>query len=153
MGWLVVLVLVAGFTAAHTDDVLEHGREIVDADTPCSELSSEQLEAVGDYFMEQMHPGTAHERMDEMMGGEGSDSLRQAHISMAQNLYCDDEQGSGMMHGGAMMHRESFEQCTEDSCPHEDQRRWYSPSWSLYGWGFLLIAATSVGVVALRRKH
>jgi len=65
----------------------------------CDDLTENQLEILGDYYMEQMHPGEAHERMDEMMGGEGSDSLREMHINMGQAFYCGehDEMGSGMM--------------------------------------------------------
>src|SRR3989344_9516564 len=51
--------------------------------------------------MEQMHPGEAHEMMDQMMGGEGSESLRQVHINMAKRLYCNE--GVGGMMGGGMM--------------------------------------------------
>ena len=51
--------------------------------------------------MEQMHPGEQHELMDKMMGGEGSESLRQAHIFMARRWYCGDAVGMGMM--GMMM--------------------------------------------------
>ena len=52
--------------------------------------------------MEQMHPGEAHELMDEMMGGEGSDSLKQMHIQMAKRLYCNEDV-SGMMGSGGMV--------------------------------------------------
>src|SRR3989344_4038291 len=64
-------------------------------------LTDEQLEAMGDYYMEQMHPGEAHEMMDQMMGGEGSDTLKQMHIQMAKRLYCNEDVG-GMMGGGMM---------------------------------------------------
>jgi len=48
-----------------------------------------------------MHPGEAHEMMDQMMGGEGSESLKQAHINIARRIYCNENVG-GMM-GGNMM--------------------------------------------------
>lgn len=67
----------------------------------CEELTNEEFERVGDAVMESMHPGEAHERMDEMMGGEGSESLRQMHVQMGKRyLNCDstDSVGSiGMM--------------------------------------------------------
>jgi len=65
-------------------------------------LTEEQLEAIGDYYMEQMHPGEAHELMDKMMGGEGSESLRQMHVTMAKRLYCNEDAG-GMMGSGQTM--------------------------------------------------
>ena len=52
-------------------------------------------------FRSQMHPGEAHEMMDQMMGGEGSESLKQVHINMAKRLYCNEDVG-GMMGGGMM---------------------------------------------------
>ncbi|MBI2655341.1 hypothetical protein HYX06_02860 [Candidatus Woesearchaeota archaeon] len=87
--YLAIFILVIGIAAADTEDFAE-AKQIIDAKTPCSKLSEPQLEALGDYFMEQMHPGEAHEAMDKIMGGEGSESLRLTHISMAKRLYCND---------------------------------------------------------------
>jgi len=80
---------------AHEEEIAT-GKALVEKKIPCEQLSEEQLEAIGDYEMEQMHPGEAHEQMDEMMGGEGSDSLKQMHIMMAKRLYCQENSG-GMM--------------------------------------------------------
>ena len=77
---------------------------IITAKTPCGQLSEEQLELVGDYYMEKMHPGEAHELMEQMMGGEGSAQLKQMHIAMAKRLYCGEQANAysmGMM-GGMM---------------------------------------------------
>ena len=43
--------------------------------------------------------------MDNMMGGEGSESLKQVHINMAKRLYCNENVyiGYGMMGPGGMM--------------------------------------------------
>ncbi len=93
ISYLMIFVLVIGIAAADNDDFAE-AEKIIDAKTPCSKLSEPQLETLGDYFMEQMHPGEAHELMDKMMGGEGSESLRLMHISMAKRLYCNDVGGA-----------------------------------------------------------
>ncbi len=87
------------------DSEIEEGKNLVESKISCDKLSNEQLEAIGEYYMEQMHPGAAHEIMDNMMGGEGSASLKQVHINMAKRLYCNDNIyiGYGMMGSGGMM--------------------------------------------------
>ena len=87
------------------DSEIEEGKKLVESKMSCDKLSNEQLEAIGDYYMEQMHPGEAHEIMDNMMGGEGSESLKQVHIKMAKRLYCNENVyiGYGMMGSGGMM--------------------------------------------------
>ena len=77
---------------------------LISENTACDDLTDEQLEMIGDYYMEQMHPGEAHEYMDRMMGGEGSESLKRIHISMAYRLYCGNTAygGYGMMNWGMM---------------------------------------------------
>ena len=80
-------------------------KSLIDSGVSCSELTNEQLEEIGDYYMEQMHPGEAHEIMDNMMGGEGSESMKKVHINMARRLYCNENVyiGYGMMGSGGMM--------------------------------------------------
>jgi hypothetical protein len=99
---LLILIVMNIITA--DDGHPEHGdfeqaEAIINAEIPCDSLSEEQLELLGDYYMEQMHPGEAHTLMDEMMGGEGSESLKAMHIRMAQSLYCGE---GGMMDSGMM---------------------------------------------------
>ena len=53
-------------------------------DLDCTKVSDSQFETLGDAYMEVIHPGAAHEYMDQMMGGEGSASLQQAHIAMGR---------------------------------------------------------------------
>ena len=97
---IVVLVLNISLALAHEHNFTET-KQLIDSGIGCDTLTDEQFEAIGDYYMEQMHPGEAHEMMDKMMGGEGSDSLRQVHINMAKRLYCNEDIG-GMMGSGSM---------------------------------------------------
>ena len=95
-----MLLLSVSLVSAHEHD-FDETKQLIDSGIGCDKLTDEQLESIGDYYMEQMHPGEAHEMMDQMMGGEGSESLRQVHINMAKRLYCNEDIG-GMMGGGMM---------------------------------------------------
>ena len=95
-----MLLLSVSLVFAHEHDFNET-KQIINSGISCDKLTDEQLESIGDYYMEQMHPGEAHEIMDNMMGGEGSASLKQVHINMAKRLYCNEDVG-GMMGGGMM---------------------------------------------------
>ena len=102
--YILIFVLSIGIVYSVADEFAE-AKKIIDAKTPCAQLSEKQFETVGDYLMEQMHPGQAHEVMDKMMGGEGSESLRLMHIAIAKRLYCNDISDAvnyGMMGYGMM---------------------------------------------------
>jgi len=96
-----ILLLNINLIFAHEHN-FDETKQLIDSGISCNSLTDEQLESIGDYYMEQMHPGEAHEMMDQMMGGEGSDSLKQMHIQMAKRLYCNEDVG-GMMGSGGMM--------------------------------------------------
>ncbi len=98
------------FILASEEEIFEEAEKIIQDKISCNELSDYQLEILGDYFMEQMHPGELHEIMDERMGGEGSENLRQVHINMGKMFYCGEQTAMpmGMMNmmmgrGGGMM--------------------------------------------------
>jgi hypothetical protein len=85
----------------------------------CAQVTDEQFEELGDAYMELIHPGEAHKVMDAMMGGEGSTSLRQAHINMGRSsLGCWSDyrsgtvfmpmSGYGMMNGFGVMHSDTM---------------------------------------------
>lgn len=101
--YFLVFAFAAGIAYSNADEFAE-AKILVNAQTPCSSLNESQLEAIGDYYMEQLHPGQAHKYMEQMMGSEGSESLRLAHIAMAERLYCNDSSGyaNGMMGYGMM---------------------------------------------------
>ncbi|MDE2312415.1 MAG: hypothetical protein KGJ93_05015 [Patescibacteria group bacterium] len=53
----------------------------------CGKVSDDQFEKLGDAYMSVMLPNTQqHQVMDNMMGGEGSATLRQAHINMGRSF-------------------------------------------------------------------
>lgn len=106
--WMVVAVTLVMSVVAHSEDEFGAAEELIQQKISCSEITNDQLELIGDYYMEQMHPGGAHEQMDAFLGGEGSDNLRQMHILLAKNFYCGDHQGMtpammSMMMGRGMM--------------------------------------------------
>lgn len=101
---LPAFVLANGDHGLSVDDVLTEimASQNVDeaASINCQEVTSEQFEDLGDSVMGAIHPDEQqHEFMDQMMGGEGSESLRAMHVIMGENyLGC----GTGVMGGGMM---------------------------------------------------
>src|SRR3989344_7358511 len=90
-----ILFLAAGFASAVSQEELNEAKSLIDSKADCKSLSNDQLEIIGEYYMEQMHPGEAHEIMHKMMGlEEGSETEEQFHRNMAKTLYCDE---SGIM--------------------------------------------------------
>lgn len=74
------------------------------SDVNCTDLGEEDFELLGDKVMETYHPGSEHEVMDRMMGGEGSESLKQMHINMGKSyLSCYSESGKEVRNMGYMM--------------------------------------------------
>lgn len=142
-----IFVLAIGIVYAHEQESFEAAKQIIDAKAECSSLTDEQLEAVGEYYMEQMHPGEAHELMDQMMGGEGSESLRQMHIQMARNIYCGEKSYGtmpmmNMMGSGGMMNMMS----NFMGYGNNYGMMGYGGLWSLWGLFWLLIW---LGILAL----
>ncbi len=107
--------------------IFKQAQEIINSKISCDELSYDQLEILGDYYMEQIHPGEAHERMDAMMGGEGSESLRQVHINMGINFYCrnslDYYRGNTGMMGGGMMSNNMMNSITGRAYYYDNQNK------------------------------
>ncbi len=101
---LVPLIILSSIALADTED-FEEAEKLIKERISCEQLNDEQLEALGDYFMEQMHPGEFHEIMDERMGREGSATLKQVHINIARRFYCGDSRAMSSMMMNTMMGR------------------------------------------------
>ncbi|MFH1256768.1 MAG: hypothetical protein V1494_05765 [Candidatus Diapherotrites archaeon] len=100
------LLIFAGPTETGISQEIAEGKQLVDSGASCSSLNDGQLEAIGEYLMEQMHPGEAHELMHQMMGfEEGTPEHDAMHINMAEHMYCGNFTSteyagySGMMNG------------------------------------------------------
>jgi len=94
---LSLLVLAAGIVFSISQGEMAEAKRLVDSNASCANLSDDQLELIGEYIMELMHPGEAHELMHKMMGlAEGTPQEKAFHISMAKSMYCG-EAGYGMM--------------------------------------------------------
>ena len=106
-----VLLLNLSLVSAITQQEINEAKDLIDSKVSCGDkLTNEQLEIIGEYYMEQMHPGESHELMHKMMGlEEGSETEKQFHINMARILYCNEDGTSnsggmmGMMGGGMNM--------------------------------------------------
>ena len=96
-----VLMLALNLVNAITQQEINEAKGLIDSKVDCKSLSDSQLEIIGEYEMELMHPGDSHEAMHKMMGlKEGSEPEKQFHINMAKTIYCGE---SGGMMGGGMM--------------------------------------------------
>lgn len=125
---ILFLLLSPNFVNAHSEETFEEAEKLIESGISCDELTEHQLEEIGDYYMEQIHPGEEHIRMDEMMGGEGSERLRLMHINMGRSNYCDGNDAilSGMMGNGMMQ-----------------------PSYGFYWFPNLIYAVLIIGLIVL----
>jgi len=99
-GILLLSISLVSADGGHQSEI-EEGKTLVESEIGCDKLTDEQLEAIGEYYMEQMHPGESHEAMHEMMGiEEGTEYHERFHINIAKMRYCGD---GGMMDSGGMM--------------------------------------------------
>lgn len=99
-----VLLLSMSIAFAHEEDTFAEGQALVENKVSCDNLTQEQLAAIGEWYMEQMHPGTSHEIMDAMMGLEDNPERDLAfHNSLGKQFYCGQTSNAtytyGMMNG------------------------------------------------------
>ena len=148
---ITLLLLSSSLVLAHGEETFAEAEEIIESKISCDQLTDEQLEVIGDYYMEQMHPGEEHERM----GGEGSESLRLMHINMAKSFYCGehDAMSSGMMSmmmGGGMMDFSTFKN-NKNIIGGENMAYGMMSTgmgaWSLYGLVYFIVIAFIFSVI------
>ena len=133
--YILIFVLSIGIVYSAADEFTE-AKKIVDAKTPCSKLTENQLEMIGDYYMEQMHPGEAHTTMDKMMGGEGSESLRLMHIAIAKRIYCN-EMNSSIDYGYRGMMGSSYGQGMMGNFQNDYGSRMQMMGSGVFGYGMM----------------
>ncbi len=102
----IILLLGLGFVEAISQQEIREAKRLVESNVDCNTLSDAQLELIGEYAMERMHPGDAHELMHSMMGlEEGSEAETRFHANLAKTIYCGKNSNStagvvGMMPPG-----------------------------------------------------
>ena len=150
---ITLLLIVFGILISSQAFAQEHDftqtKKLIDSGISCNKLTNEQLEEIGDYYMEQMHPGESHELMDNMMGGEGSESLKQVHINMAKRLYCKENVyiGYGMMGSGGRMNMMSRGMMGSYPASYDYSNYGY---WNIF-WILLFVAAIFLIVWIIHR--
>jgi hypothetical protein len=134
-------------------EIFEQAEELVNSQITCDELTEMQLEMIGEYYMELMHPGELHEIMDVRFGGEGSESLRLAHVNIGKMQYCGEYNG---MMGGSGISRNSSMSGSLDNDFNSDFMMDGSPSksYGMFGWivGLLVTTVLILLIVLLYKK-
>lgn len=85
------MIVVALFASAESMnlDKIEEGKRLARSQARCEDMNEGQLEAIGEYLMEQMHPGSAHEAAHRMMGlEEGTLEHEKFHVNLTKSMYC-----------------------------------------------------------------
>lgn len=96
-----MLMVISGFAFAISQAEITEAQSLINSNQNCNSFSNDQLELIGEYIMERMHPGEAHELMHQMMGlEEGTQEEKQFHINLAKSMYCGGSSNYGMMGGG-----------------------------------------------------
>ena len=134
-----IILLLFGLVLVNASEMnnFAEAEKLVQERISCSDLTDSQLELIGDYYMEQMHPGEAHERMDTMMGGEGSESLKQVHINIAQAFYCGNRQALGPTMMSTLLNGSSYNYGMMQGRNYGMMGGYY-PSQNYYSYNFII---------------
>lgn len=96
--WLVLAFLaLVGSALAHEHSEMANldAKYLVYSGEGCENFSKDELMVIGDYYMEQVHPGFAHKVVHSMLGGDDSETLHNLHIHIAKVWHCM-EPGNGI---------------------------------------------------------
>ena len=147
LGMLFLSIVLVSANNNHQNEI-EEGKNLVESKINCDKLNNEQLEVIGEYLMEQMHPGEQHEAMHEMMGmEEGTEYHKQFHVNIAKTLYCGES--SGMMGSGGMM---GMMNMMNWQTPQTNMMQGMMGNWPYFGyWNFVnvLYVILLIGLVIL----
>lgn len=143
---LIVPVFVLADSEKNHQNEIERGRQLVASKASCDELTEEDLEAIGEYLMEQMHPGESHEAMHQMMGmEEGTEYHKNFHVNMAKNMYCGETGTMGMMGSGGMMGAMPMMNMVkgDGNSTMGNMMGWNNlgmgSGWGWFGWAFMIL--------------
>ena len=155
---LFVFLLVVSVVVAIDSEEIEEGRQLVESNVTCDSLNDNQLEAIGEYYMEQVHPKQAHDAMHQMMGLEEDTAAHdEFHIQLALRHYCNYYSGSGMMGGRMMNYRgyigmRNYGEASADY-PDDTNKEWKEQRTWTYRWYSSIVCflflALLVGLVVL----
>ncbi|MBI5797442.1 hypothetical protein HZA98_00880 [Candidatus Woesearchaeota archaeon] len=141
----IVLLLSLSIAFAHEEETFAEGQALVESKVSCDNLTQEQLAAIGEWYMEQMHPGTSHEIMDAMMGLEDNPERDLAfHSSLGEQFYCGQTSNASYTYG--MMNGYSYGMMSGFG----SMMNWGYGTSSWWLWcilGFIIIAAIIFAVV------
>lgn len=155
---LLVMSVTPAFAHLNTS-MMEKAEKLISSGVSCENLTDEQLEMIGEYYMEMMHPGRAHELMDQMMCGSDRNCESAMHIYMARMVYCGEYAGMGMMsmgvmpmmYGGGSMMMQTAYYPDSSSAFWNGMHGWMMGSTSHFYWGFagILYLLLLAGLVVL----
>lgn len=94
---LILLIILLSATTLSANDnhaaEINKGKTLIENRISCEKLDDKQLETIGEYTMEQMHPRESHNTMHTMMSmEEGTAYHQKIHTNIARTKYCNDDE-------------------------------------------------------------
>lgn len=116
-----------------------------DKEIACNKITDDQFEKLGEIAMAVAHPDPEeHEKVEIMMGGEGSAMLRTAHIKMGREYFCGSGEmmmamGSPTMNQNMMSNNSSLANWPENKNLNNDGQWQNHMSYMGAGWAFVIL--------------